>query len=159
MKPKTKRKLEKREQRKPKHHIDSGIIIEIIKKTRLEESCKKYLNLVGYKYRGCFSLPVLGELLMKTYVDVKNEVEREIFLRWLFETIDYRKIDFYTLKNLDLPSKLNKIDGRVKGTDALILACTIEDKAKLITLDEDLHNSVEIQKKYKAEIKYPSELI
>ena len=72
MKFKTEKKLIKRELLKPLHHIDTSIIIESAKNTKLGNICKKYLNLIGYKYRGCFSLPVVGEYFMKVIIDIKE---------------------------------------------------------------------------------------
>jgi len=70
MKPKTEKKLIKRELLKPKHHIDTCIIIESMSRenTKLKVFCKKYLDLVGYKYRGYFPLPVVGEFFYKNFI-------------------------------------------------------------------------------------------
>ncbi|MCK4730531.1 MAG: PIN domain-containing protein [Candidatus Aenigmarchaeota archaeon] len=159
MKPKTQNKLIKRELLKPLHHIDTCIIIGSTKETKLGFYCKKYLKLIGYKYRGCFSLPVMGELLIKTHITVKEEIEKELFFRWMSEFINYRGVSFYTLKNLILPHELTTIDKRVNGTDALILACAVEEKAVLVTLDKDLLNNKKIEGKYKIKIRHPKELI
>jgi len=159
MKSKTERKLIKRESNKPKHHIDTCVIIGSTKETKLGLYCKEYLKLIGYKYRGCFSLPMMGELLIKTHITIKEEIEKELFFRWMSEFIKYRRISFYTPKNLILPHELTKIDERVKETDALILASAIEDKATLVTLDNELLHNKKIEEQYNIKIKHPKELI
>ena len=159
MKSKTERKLIKRELNKPKHHIDTGVIIEATKETNISTFCENYLKLIGCKYRGCFSIPMLGELFLKTYGDIKDEVERELFFRWVFEFVEHKNVSFYSLRDLSLPFELTKIDGRVKGIDALILASAIKDKATLITLDTDLLKSEEIKRKYKVKILTPKHFV
>ncbi len=158
MKPKTERKLIKRELLKSKHHIDTCVIIESAEETKSGEICRRYLNLVGYKYRGCFSLPVLGEFLMKILTEVKSDVKKEISFRYFYELVRDKKINFYTPKILSLPSEITKLDGRINFTDASIVACTIEDNAILVTLDAGLLHSKEIEEQYKIKIKHPKEL-
>ena len=102
---------------------------------------------------------MLGELFLKTYGDIKDEVERELFFRWVFEFVEHKNVSFYSLRDLSLPFELTKIDGRVKGIDALILASAIKDKATLITLDTDLLKSEEIKRKYKVKILTPKHFV
>ena len=155
MKPKTEKKLIKRELLKPLHHIDTSIIIESMKETKRGEICSKYLNMIGYKYRGCFSLSVFGEILVNILTKIKDKSEKNIFLDWFSELVMYKKIGIYTLRDLSLPAELTKMESRVKGTDALILASAVENKAVLVTLDDALLRSEIIKSGHKIKIVAP----
>ncbi|MCK4730530.1 MAG: PIN domain-containing protein [Candidatus Aenigmarchaeota archaeon] len=159
MKPQTKKKLIKRELNKPLHHIDTCIIIESAKKTKLGNICKKYLNLIGYKYRGCFSLPVVGEYFIKVITDVKEFIKQEQMFEYFRDLIKDKKIKFYVLKNISLKIKVKEIDTRIKSTDASIVACAIEDKTILVTLDKDLLHNEKIEDQCEVKILHPRELI
>ena len=70
-----------------------------------------------------------------------------------------KKIKFYVLKNISLKIKVTELDTRIKPTDASIVACTIEDKTILVTLDKDLLHNEKIEGQYKIKILHPKELI
>jgi len=159
MKLKTERKLIKRELLKPLHHIDTCIIIESAKNTKAGNTCKKYLNLIGYKYRGCFSLPVVGEYFMKVITDIKEFIKQEQMFEYFRDLIKDKNIRFYVLKNISLKIEVKEIDTRIKSTDASIVACAIEDKTILVTLDKDLIHNEKIEDYYNIRILHPKELI
>ena len=71
MKDKTKEKYERWAESLPLHHIDTSVILEN-PKTINGRFCTKYLQRVGYKYRGVLSLPVLGELFLRIIL-LKND--------------------------------------------------------------------------------------
>ena len=161
MKLQTKKKLIKRELLKPKHYIDTCIIIESMNKkdTKLKVLCKKYLDLVGYKYRGYFPLPMIGEFFIKILSEIEDDVTKEITFKYFYELISDKKINFYTSKILSLPSEITKLDSRIEFTDASIVACAIENKATLVTLDGKLLHNKTIEGEYKIKIVSPEDLI
>lgn len=59
MKPKTMRKILRRFQRLPLHHIDTNILVESGKETKFGNIFAAYLNRVGYKYNGVLCSSVL----------------------------------------------------------------------------------------------------
>jgi hypothetical protein len=61
MKIKTLEKLRKRFEKLPLHHIDSCVLLEALKETKLGNVCGDYLNRVRYKYGGSLSSSVLGD--------------------------------------------------------------------------------------------------
>lgn len=155
MKPKTKKKLEKREQRKPKHHIDTSIIIESFCDTKIGSICKSYLNLLKFKYRGICSLPMVGEFIIKVLTEAESDLKKELDFKYFYELMDRNKIKFYVAKNPSLTTEIMEVDPRLSHTDASILACAIEDKAILVTLDEDLIDNKSITQKFNVKIKSP----
>ena len=159
MKSKTERKLIKRESLKPKHHIDTCVIIESAKETKLGNICKKYLNLIGYKYRGYFSLPMVGEYFIKVITDIKEFIKQEQMFEYFRDLIRNKKIKFYVLKNISLKIRVKELDAKIDSTDASILACAIEDEAVLVSLDNDLLHNKKIEEQYKVKIKHPKELV
>ncbi|MCD6274753.1 MAG: PIN domain-containing protein [Candidatus Aenigmarchaeota archaeon] len=159
MKSKTERKLIKRESNKPKHHIDTCVIIESIKETKLGNVCRKYFNLIGYKYRGYFSLPVVGEYFIKVITDIKEFIKQEQMFEYFRDLIRDKKIKFHVLKNVSLKIRVKELDARINSTDSSILACAIEDNSILVTLDNDLLHNKKIEEQYKVKIKHPKELV
>ena len=159
MKSKTERKLIKKESLKPKHHIDTCVIIESAKDTKLGNICKKYLNLIGYKYRGYFSLPMVGEYFIKVITDIKEFIKQEQMFEYFRDLIRNKKIKFYVLKNISLKIRVKELDAKIDSTDASILACAIEDEAVLVSLDNDLLHNKKIEEQYKVKIKHPKELV
>ncbi|MCK4429009.1 MAG: PIN domain-containing protein [Candidatus Aenigmarchaeota archaeon] len=155
----TKRKLVKRESNKPLHHIDTCIIIESAKETKSGNICKNYLNLVGYKYRACFSLPVVGEYFIKVITDVKEFIKQEQMFEYFRDLIKDKKIRFHILENVSLKIRVKEIYSRIESTDASIVACAIEEKAILVTLDKELLHNKKIEEQYKIKIEHPKELI
>ncbi|MCK4730532.1 MAG: PIN domain-containing protein [Candidatus Aenigmarchaeota archaeon] len=163
MKPKTKKKLINRELLKPKHHIDTCIIIESAKNTKTGMICQKYFNLVGYKYRGYFSLPVIGEFFIKILDEIKEQYDRETALILLYDLKEEKSINFFVPSNKSKIGKITEeilsLDRRLEFTDASIVACAIEDKTILVTLDKDLLHNKKIEEQYNIKIRHPKELI
>ena len=126
-------------------------------------ACQKYFNLVGYKYRGYLSLPVRGEFFIKILDEIKEQYDRETALILLYDLKEEKNINFFVPSN---KSKIGKItdeilslDRRLEFTDASIVACAVENKATLITLDKDLLHNKKIEEQYKIKIRHPEELI
>ncbi|MGC9310337.1 MAG: hypothetical protein ACP5E4_01285 [Candidatus Aenigmatarchaeota archaeon] len=158
---KTERKLNKRELMKPKHHIDTYILIESMSKgnARLKVLCKRYLNLVGYKYKGSFSLSMVGEFFVKVMTEVDDDADKELLFRSFYDLVKDKQISFYTPKELSLPPEIVKLDARVGHTDASIVAGAIEDNAALVTLDGKLLHNKRVEQKYNIKILSPEEII
>lgn len=143
----------------PIHHIDTSVILEP-KGTESGFYCQKYMNLVGYKYRGKFSLVVLGEILLKVQ-KFGTFVERYDFLDTLFNLIKKRNISFYSVpENENIISKIKEADRRIQRADRTILASAVEDKAAvLVTLDSKLVDNTNLEKEFGIKIKHPKNLI
>jgi len=61
---KTRDKILKRLMRLPNTHVDTSIILEP-ENTDDGRDCRKFIQKLGYNYRGKFSIPMLGELMIK----------------------------------------------------------------------------------------------
>ena len=75
---KIKEKLERRFTVLPLHHIDTSVVIET-EKTEDGRYCRKYFQLLGYKYMAKFSSITMGELFM-TMLESKEPDARLSFL-------------------------------------------------------------------------------
>lgn len=159
MKRKLKKRLEKRLKKLPLHHIDTSIILEP-RTTKSGFYCKKYFNLVGYKYRGVFSLPVLGEVLYKI-LKIKELGKRYDALDLIFTLVRNKNIDFYSVKGTEeIIEKIKEIDPSITPTDRLILACAIAHKAKvLVTIDTRLIKNKLIEDRFKIRVEHPKSLV
>jgi predicted nucleic acid-binding protein len=139
----------------PRHHIDTSIVLE---PTRTVDgiNCRKHLQKVGYKYHGMFSIPVLGELLL-SIARLGNYNEKHDSMDAILQLIKVRNIEFYSPRNIEETAiKIRKIDSRIKPLDSHILACAIEDKSTLVTLDRKLINNNRIEKEFQIRIMHPS---
>ena len=141
------------------HHIDSSIIIEP-EKTIDGKICRKYLQKIGYNYRGKFSSPVLSELFMRL-LSIESYEDRDSFLRIIDHLVKKRKVDYYTpIRIGKLSEDIKEIDSRLEPHDIQIVACAIEDDAKnLITLDQKLIHNQSIEERYNLRISHPKEFI
>ncbi len=108
MKTKTLERVRRRFEKLPLHHIDTSIILEN-PKTDDGRYCEKYLQLVGYKYRGVFSLPMLGELFLKI-MSLDNEDDKSVALEFTKTIIRSKQIKFYAPKNIE--DIITKIDDK-----------------------------------------------
>jgi len=149
----------KKFQRLPTHHIDTSVILEP-EKTDDGRYCKKYLNLVGYKYRGFLSFPVLGELMYKI-LKLDDTGKRYDALDLIYSLIKTKKIRFRSITGTEkIVQKIKEIDESITPMDRQILACAIVHKVKtLVTLDKRLISNKNIEKEFKIQIKHPKELI
>lgn len=159
MKKKTLDKLRKRFLTLPLHHVDSSIVLEP-ENTEDGKYCTKYFNLVGYKYRGKFCIPVLGEILLAISF-IKEETKQYDVLDVFLKLIKERKIEFVSVENVEEHmAKIKELDKRIEPIDRFNLACAISDKAKVfLTLDKKLIHNEKIEKEFGIKIMHPSELI
>ena len=141
------------------HHIDTSIILEP-KGTENGRYCRKYLQRVGYNHRGVLSFPVLSELFSVVLLLQKYE-ERMTLFETIYDMIRAREIKFYSPKKTEtIISKIKEIDRRLDPLDVEILACAIENKASvLVTLDDNMLKSEEIQNLFKIRIRHPKDLL
>ena len=97
---KTAEKLKRRFESKPLHHIDTSVIIEP-ENTIEGKFCKKYLQKIGYNYRGALSFPCMSELflIMNSFEDFNIRYD---FLESLRAMIKARRISFYRQGNTSL---------------------------------------------------------
>lgn len=143
----------------PMHHIDTSVILEP-ENTENGFYCKKYLNLVGYKYRGKFSFLVLGEIFFHL-LKFKTFDEKYDFLHSILNLIATRKISYHSVAgNEGTSSRIREINERIEKTDRLILASAIEDRATaFVTLDSKLINNEYLEKEFRIKIKHPKDLV
>ena len=141
------------------HHIDTSIILEP-KGTENGMYCRKYLQKVGYNYRGVLSFPVLSELFSVVLLLQKYE-ERMTLFETINDIVKAREIKFYSPKKTEtIISKIKEIDRRLDPLDVEILACAIENKASvLVTLDDKMLASTKIQDSFKIRINHPKDLL
>ena len=135
--------------RLPLHHIDTSIILEP-KETANGLYCRKYLQKIGYNYRGILSFPVLSELF-SIVLKIEDYTNMRDSLDIIKELINVRKIEFYSPKNAYERIRIIKeIDKRIDPLDREILASAIEHQAtNLITLDEKLINNIILEKRFR----------
>lgn len=156
---KTAEMLERRLESKPLHHIDTSIIVES-EKTIDGRFCRRYIQKLNYNYRGVFSSPVMGELLL-TMIRFKEDTKRHTFLDVVSDIIYVRQIEFYTPINIhDVAARIKEIDTRLDPTDVDIVACAIENKAdNLVTLDRNLIGNKAIEAEFRLRITHPKDLV
>ncbi len=142
----------------PVHHIDTSIILEP-RRTEDGSYCTKYLQKVGYNYKGILSMPVLSELFLLV-LRIENYEERHNFLDAIGHTIKVRDMKLYSPKNIgEITASIRKSDTRIDELDAHIIACSIEDSAWLITLDRKLIGNSSLEKKFGIKILHPKDLL
>ena len=137
------------------HHIDTSIILE--DKTNEDGFyCKKYLDLVGYKYKGVLSLPILSELMLKL-LNLKELTEKYDFIESLNSLIKNKKIGIIGINAteyivIDIKEKYPQIT----PNDRLIIATTIAYNIKtLVTLDNKLLRNKQILEEFDIKIVHP----
>lgn len=141
------------------HFIDTSVILEAFSEDGkyLEES-KSYLNQSGYKFITKIPLTVLGEMLV--VIDDNKTEEKELFLRWLFQIMKRKKIgvNVPTFGILEIIRSLRETDYKIEFVDSLHLATAIEKKADtFVTLDEKLVGNSVIEKKFRINIRHPTQ--
>ena len=159
MKDKIREKINKRIAILPKHHIDTSIFLES-EKTETGRCCRRYLQKVGYNYKGIVSFPVLGEL-MSAILSLDDYNERQTLLEIITGFIRTRKIERYSQKKTEnISISIHHVDPRIDSLDREILACAIEDNAAiLVTLDSKLLNNQKLENAFGIKIRHPKDLI
>ena len=150
---KTIRKKEEKRSGLQIYDIDSSIFLEIIFENPRQDDAKKIFQLSGYrnKYRLMASSIVMGEVI---YV-ISREVDisyKERYIEVLKRLILYYDIEIYipSKVSLDKVGEVLSADTFFKSMDALIFACTLENKSlKFITFDSDFLESRNLKEKFK----------
>ena len=143
----------------PLHHIDTSVILET-RRTENGRYCRRYLQLVGYKYKGIVPFPALSEIF-SVALTIEDYNRREDFLEVIYQLFKDAKIDTYVSKNMDRISlQIENIDSRIRGSDRWILASSIEANASaLVTLDKELLENSKIEHAFGIKIMHPKDLL
>lgn len=143
----------------PLHHIDASVLIEP-EKTEDGRYCRGYLQLVGYKYRGVLSFPVLSELFVRV-IGLEDDEDKLGAIRFITHLRKYKKVAFYSPKRIAaVMEELGSLDRRLQPIDTNIVASSIEHNAiNLVTLDRQLIHHKSIEEKFGLKILHPKELI
>ena len=159
MKLKTLEKFRRRFEKLPLHHIDTSVILEP-PNTEDGRYCKRYLQRVGYNYKGKISFPSLSEIII-SILSLDNYNDRQDTMETIFQLVKTRDIEFYAPKNIaKILLRIIELDKRIEPTDMEIVSCTIEDKADmLITLDKKLIGNQKLEKEFNIKISHPMNLV
>lgn len=157
MEKKTQRKLEREFLSMPLHHIDTSIVKET-PTTPNGRCCVGYLNIIGTKYRGKFSVPVLGEYLIGM-LSISDYSKRVDLLEAIYSLIKNKKIELTSVQNIErTANRIKELDERIQTVDRLILASAIDDDAgTFVTLDEDMIHNEAVEREFGIEIRHPKE--
>lgn len=143
----------------PLHHIDTSVILEE-EKTENGFYCKKYLNLVGYKYRGVISFPVLSELMYKILSLTDRSAQYDL-LDEILSFIKSKQIGIQGVKNTEnIVVRIKETDKAITPNDSLIIASAVAHKSTvLVTIDARLIRNRSIEKEFKIRIMHPKDLL
>ncbi|MBI4896361.1 MAG: hypothetical protein HY832_02330 [Candidatus Aenigmarchaeota archaeon] len=159
MQQKTLKKIVRKFEVLPLHHIDTSIMLEP-EKTESGRQCQKYLQRVGYNYRGRLSFPALSELFV-SILRIENSDNRYTVFDLIAQIVHSRKIEFYAQKDTSgIIETIRTIDPRLTPLDREIVACAVEDQALVLaTLDSELIHNQKIEQEFKIKIVHPKELL
>lgn len=159
MKRKTLLKLQRKLQRLPLHHIDTSVILEP-EKTENGRACRRYLQKVGYNFRGKISFSILGEIMLNI-MSLEDYSEQHNALDLFQKFIKVREVGLCVQKRTEETiRRIREVDARIDRIDAEILACAVEDEAQvLVTLDTKLIHNSRIENEFGIDIRHPSELL
>jgi len=126
----------------------------------MDFTAKKYLNLVGYKFHGEISFPVLSELMYKM-LTLKNLTQVYNFIDDFLLLVKTKRISLVSIKNTeDLVIKIKEEYPVITPNDRLIVACVIASGTKtLVTLDNKLIRNNKLQQDFKIKIVHPKDLL
>ncbi|MBI2547227.1 MAG: PIN domain-containing protein [Candidatus Aenigmarchaeota archaeon] len=161
MKPKTLEKIMRRFQKLPLHCIDSSIILEAFdEKSKFRESCKNYLNKIGYNFRGILPISVIGEIFTIIETDIADKTQKEIFFQFFDSLVKNRKIGFAVPKKTTFQTaeKAKELENRIGATDVLNLSIAIDNEVNVfVTLDADMIHNKQLEKEFDIQTKAPYE--
>lgn len=152
-------KLKLRFMRLPLHHIDTSIVLEMEEKTEEGRYCKRYLNLLGKKFRGKFSILMLGELMLDILSLEYQDMHTALDL--IDDIIEKQKIEFFSVESIvEICKELEEVDRRQDPIDKLLYACAVKDKAKnFVTTDKKMLRSKKLVEVFGVKISHPKEFI
>lgn len=161
---KTIARLERLKLSKPKHFVDTCILIEVLTKEnkQLARQCARYIARLGKTYQGVISIPVMGEYT-NTFIIEDLSIEKLVdyfsFLQRLLKEAQLSLVSprFTTLTIVD---KIRKIDDRVEFMDALHVACAMENGIKVfVTFDPVLVRNERLEEAFGIRLQHPKELV
>ncbi len=161
MKSKTLEKILRRFERLPLHFIDTNVIMESLKETKLGNQCASYLGRVGYNYRGVLTISVIGEFFMLSFRDIEEFEKRDLGFRFIDKFVKRNKVRFSTLKyeSFEIVDKIKEMDSRIEDTDAIHLANCIQDRGNVfVTFDQKLVGNLALEKEFGVRIIHPERL-
>jgi predicted nucleic acid-binding protein len=142
------------------HHIDSSIVLEP-QNTENGRICRKYIQLLGYKYLGKFSVPMMGELFLYLVRKIESGYKRYEFLDGILDLVASKEVEIFGVDNterifMEIKENLPQLD----PMDSLLLACASVDNGVFVTLDKKLLRSRElIREKFFSEVMHPKEFL
>lgn len=142
------------------HHIDTSVILEP-ENTENGRYCTRYLRLVGYKYGGKFSIPMLGELLLYIIQKLDELSKRYDTLDAILKIVFGREIGISSVRGVEeIFLKTKEVLSSLEPMDRLLLSCAIRDCATFVTIDTRLLRiGSHIKRNFGIEVKHPSELV
>lgn len=163
MEQKKQRELEKRNGTKPLHHIDACILTEMLLQQERMKECIRYLNKFPNYRKGDISTLSMGEILTAIVVGFGDDTRLKIdALEVLDSALSVREINIIPLSNdvLVHARSIRELDSRIDVSDAINLACAVDDGADVfVTFDEKLLNNQRFEKQFKLKISSPSMLV
>ena len=143
----------------PLHHIDTSVLIEP-EKTDDGRYCRKYLQKIGYSYRGVLSFPILSELFVKI-IGLEDDDDKLAVLRFISHLRKYKMVGIYSPKSIfGIVEEINTIDKRLEPVDISMVASAIEHRAmNVVTLDRQLINHKHIEERFGLKIMHPKEFV
>lgn len=162
MEPKKQRQIEKRDGAKVIHHIDACILTELLLKQPRQRECIRYLNKLQNYLKGELSVLSIGEITTAVLSKLGNMTLKMDAFELLDFTIERNELDILVPTNdtMALVHAIHDVDSRVEGTDAINLACAIENEADVfVTFDETLLNNEKLERTFKIRIRAPSTLV
>lgn len=162
MEPKKQKQIEKRDGAKPFHHIDACILTELLLKQPRQRECIRYLNKLQNYLKGELSVLSIGEITTAVLSKLGNMTLKMDAFELLDFTIERNRLDILVPTNdtMALVHAIQDVDSRVEGTDAINLACAIENEADVfVTFDETLLNNEKLERTFKIRIREPSTLV
>lgn len=141
------------------HHIDTSVLLEP-RTTENGFCCKKYLNIVGIKYKGVISFPVLSEIMYKilSLTDISSKYD---LVDDISSIIKSKKIAIQGVRNTEeIVIRIRELDKSITPNDRLIIASAVVNKASaLVTLDSRLIGNQPIEKEFKIRMLHPKQLL
>lgn len=152
-------------QKKGSHFIDTCVFLEIARKSKLKETCKRYLARIGSVYDGFTSNVVLGEYAYAIY-DKENKDFLDC-MELLSGEITLRKINVLNKHNEEIYEKFVEITDLLKNDykkigliDRLLLACAeVNGIDVFVSLDGVIVDNEILQKNLRIKLAYPDKFL
>lgn len=130
----------KKDKLKPRHAVDTSVLMEYALGTKNSKDCENYLTRLGNPYIGCISDLVLGEFMGVAYSKESLRERFEELVRALVVAMKNNDlvVTWFDDKALEVFNGLGQLRD-IKDRDKKILACALRDEcSQLVTLDRPL---------------------